>query len=610
MGSLWRKAKSALRFNLSVDVPTPSAEDDDDGDCDGESRTGEAAAGGGMASGAAFSEASSPGGSVRILTTPMPTPSSTSRWLFRSGSRSSKKTCIICLGTMKAGPGHALFTAECSHTFHFHCITSNVKYGNYICPICRAKWKEIPFRAPVSPEHSHGSERANLVNRSQEDVHMLPRADLTNQQHRRFSCLHASEPHTFNDDEPLNVQSETAETAQQGCTRTVEIKLYPEFSAIPQSASQENFTVLIHLEAPRACRNQNVSSATSQTSRAPVDLITVIDVSGSMAGTKLALLKRAMSFVIQNLGPLDRLSVIAFSSTARRLFHLQRMTDTGRQQALQAVNSLISCGGTNIAEGLRKGAKVIKERTEQNPVCSMILLSDGQDTYTLTSNDARSASITVGDLYADEDRNFLVSVNVPPSSGSHDMVLLKVCCAYRDVVCNESIRLEDVVRIQRPEVTTAYPSSVDVDRERNRVQAAEAMSKARSAAECGAFSEAVSILEDQRRKLFESLAGQSGDQLCLALDAELREMQERMATQQRYEVSGRAYLLSGLSSHSWQRATARGDLTDLTSLVHAYQTPSMVEMLHRSQTFSPSPRTPTPPMQPARSFSFLGPQPR
>lgn len=95
MGSLWRKAKSALGFNLSVDVPTPSAEDDDDGDCDGESRTGEAAAGGGMASGAAFSEASSPGESVRILTTPMPTPSSSSRWLFRSGSRSSKVLIFV-----------------------------------------------------------------------------------------------------------------------------------------------------------------------------------------------------------------------------------------------------------------------------------------------------------------------------------------------------------------------------------------------------------------------------------------------------------------------------------------------------------------------------------
>lgn len=54
---------------------------------------------------------------------------------------------------MKAGNGHALFTAECSHTFHFPCIVSNVKYGNYVCPVCRAKWKEIPFQAPLSSEH-------------------------------------------------------------------------------------------------------------------------------------------------------------------------------------------------------------------------------------------------------------------------------------------------------------------------------------------------------------------------------------------------------------------------------------------------------------------------
>jgi hypothetical protein len=58
--------------------------------------------------------------------------------------------------------------------------------------------------------------------------------------------------------------------------------------------------------------------------------------------------------VIQNLGPSDRLSVIAFSSSARRLFHLRHMSESGRQQALQAVNSLVSSGGTNIAEGLRK----------------------------------------------------------------------------------------------------------------------------------------------------------------------------------------------------------------------------------------------------------------
>lgn len=90
-----------------------------------------------------------------------------------------------------------------------------------------------------------------------------------------------------------------------------------------------------------------------------------------------------MGFVIQHLGPSDRLSVISFSGTARRLFPLRRMTDGGRQEALQAVNGLSSNGGTNIAEGLRMGAKVMMDRKWKNPVGSIILLSDGQDTYTV-----------------------------------------------------------------------------------------------------------------------------------------------------------------------------------------------------------------------------------
>ncbi|MBN8124791.1 hypothetical protein J0J18_24170, partial [Vibrio vulnificus] len=70
--------------------------------------------------------------------------------------------------------------------------------------------------------------------------------------------------------------------------------------------------------------------------------------------------------------------------------------------------------------------------------------------------------------------------------------------------------------------------------------------------------------------------------LCYALYSELKETQERMANRHLYELSGRAYVLSGISSHSWQRATVRGDCTDSTSPVQVYHTPSMVDMLTRS----------------------------
>ncbi|KAJ0970484.1 hypothetical protein J5N97_023361 [Dioscorea zingiberensis] len=685
---MWRKAKQALGLNLCAYVPRTEFEDEDEDSHPG--TEAEEVQDVSMDSGASVVSAVVDSG----------------KRMVKYGSRSSKGACAICLNTIKAGHGQAIFTAECSHTFHFHCIASNVNHGNHVCPVCRAKWKEVPFHGPQNSDHSHGRARVRPVNWPQDEgytmIMRLPSAGSYRQ--RILAPLHqSSEPSSFNDDEPLILQPRTTEPRHESANR-VEMKTYLEFSAIPQSASKENFAVLIHLKAPFASEGhiphgsmlENYTCL--QNGRAPVDLVTVLDISGSMAGTKLALLKRAMGFVIQNLGPSDRLSVIAFSSTARRLFNLRRMCESGRQLALQAVNSLVASGGTNINDGLRKGAKVIEERKEKNPVCSIILLSDGQDIYNLSSNaagssspgqtdygvllpqsfrnspshqlpvhafgfgsdhdsaalhsisestggtfsfietesviqdafaqciggllsvvvqqmnvtvecvhpevklteikcgsyasqvagDRQTGSINVGDLYADEERDFLVSVNVPPTH--EDILLLRVGCSYQDVVLNESVHLQmEEVMLQRPESVEAQTMSLEVDRQRNRLYAAEAMAAARVAAERNALSEAVSILENHRKTLADSLAAKSGDRMCMALDAELKEMQERMANRQRYESSGRAYVLSGLSSHSWQRATARGDSTQSTTSVHAYQTPSMVEMLGRSQILSPSP---------------------
>lgn len=684
MGSAWRRAKLALGFNMCVYVPATAEEED---------------------SAERLSDAALLSPSMPMT----PTPSSGGLRLSKSASRSSKKTCAICLTSMKRGHGQAIFTAECSHSFHFHCITSNVKHGSQICPVCRAKWKEIPFEGPnLDPPPRRA--RINPVDWHQNNdlmtiIRRLPPPRLDS--NRNIMALHqASEPGVFNDDESLDHQPVPAErnssngnAADNNPVRTVEIKTYPEVSAAPRSKSYDNFTVLVHLKAAVANTGQNLqrnmsnSPLNSHNPRAPVDLVTVLDISGSMAGTKLALLKRAMGFVIQNLGSSDRLSVIAFSSTARRLFPLRRMTDAGRQHALQAVNSLVANGGTNIAEGLRKGAKVMEDRKERNPVSSIILLSDGQDTYTVNGSsgnqpqpnyqlllplsmhgsqntgfqipvhsfgfgtdhdassmhtiseisggtfsfietesviqdafaqciggllsvvvqelqvgvecvdpslrlgslkagsypshmmgDARTGSIDVGDLYADEERDFLVSVKVPAELSGAKTSLIKVRCVYKDPLTKEMATLEsEEVRIERPETAGQEVVSIEVDRQRNRLQAAEAMVQARAAAEQGDLAGAVSILESCRKALSDTVSAKSHDRLCVALDAELKEMQERMASRHVYEASGRAYILSGLSSHSWQRATARGDSTDGSSLVQAYQTPSMAEMLTRSQ---------------------------
>ncbi|KAL5569337.1 hypothetical protein UlMin_025912 [Ulmus minor] len=697
MGSKWRKAKLALGLNLCLYVPR-TLEDSPHASMDSSERLSDAA----LLSPANWALSSS-----RPAT---PTPSSHGLKLSKSGSKSSKQTCSICLTKMKQGGGHAIFTAECSHSFHFHCIASNVKHGNQICPVCRAKWKEIPVQGPaLDPPPVRPS--VSALGWPQNDAMMTvvrrlppPRREL-NRRHV-VPLYQAPEPGIFDDDESLGDQlafserySGNKEAVENSPSKTIEIKAFPEVSVVPRSNSCDNFTVLVNAKASATIKRENPTrnQASLQhlchSPRAPVDLVTVLDISGSMAGTKLALLKRAMGFVIQNLGSNDRLSVISFSSTARRLFPLRRMTDVGRQQALQAVNSLVANGGTNIAEGLRKGAKVMEDRKDKNPVASIILLSDGQDTYTVSSSgsnqpqpnyqlllplsmhggdntgfqipvhafgfgvdhdassmhsiseisggtfsfieteaviqdafaqciggllsvvvqelqvvvecvnssvcvrslkagsypsrvtvDGRTGFVDLGDLYADEERDFLVSVSIPPEIHSSRTSLLKVKCVYKDPLTKETATLEtEEVIIERPEISGEAVVSIEVDRQRNRLQAADAMAQARAVAEQGDLTGAVSILENCRRVLSETVSAKSRDRLCVALDAELKEMQERMASRHVYEASGRAYILSGLSSHSWQRATARGDSTDGSSLVQAYQTPSMVEMLTRSQ---------------------------
>ncbi|CAL4917066.1 unnamed protein product [Urochloa decumbens] len=609
-----------------------------------------------------------------------PAPASARR-ASRSGSRSPAKICAICLGSMRSGQGQALFTAECSHKFHFHCISSNVQHGNKVCPICRAVWKELPFQTQIA-DAAHGTARLNQSAWSQ--AGMLSANPLD-----ELPVFRTLESAVFDDDEQINLASETAVGGGHGgdeIPASLEIVTHTEFPAIQKSVSQENFAILIHLKAPHA--------PASMSTRAPLDLVTVLDVSGSMAGTKLGLLKRAMRFVIENLRPSDRLSVIAFSTSAWRLFPLRKMTAFGQEQSLQAVNSLSANGGTNIAGGLCKAARVMEDRQARNPVSSIIILSDGVDSQTLqhpprngapldyerlvprsilhgsghhvpihafgfgldhdsramhavaemsggtfsfiddeagsiqdafaqciggllsvvvqearlriecaddgvlvtsinsggytsgVDGDRRSGFANVGRLYADEEKDFLVTVRVPAARG-WDTELIRASCEYRDAVAAGIVLVEsEPVAVLRPAGPVTAAMSLQVEREWHRVHATEDMAAAQAAAEENDYERAASILETRRLAL-ESRASLASDRQTQALAAELREMQERVINHQRYNESGRAYMLSGMSSHSFQRATARGDSTELTGLVHSYQTPSMVDMLHRSQALLP-----------------------
>ncbi|VAI20671.1 hypothetical protein VPH35_084788 [Triticum aestivum] len=561
--------------------------------------------------------------------------------------------CAVCHGDM--GRGHATFTAECSHSFHIRCV-----HHQTACPLCFTPWRDVPGVAPAQ----------ELV---------------------------------FRDDEPLEPQP--AAVAAEKTTAgggVMSITTHCEYPAIAKYASRDGFAVLVHAKAPA------LAPAAAKAARAPLDLVMVLDVSGSMGGRKLALLKQAVGFVVDKLGPHDRLSLVSFSCDARRLTRLTRMSDAGRAATERTVESLAAGGGTNIKEGLREAAKVIDGRRYRNAVTGVILLSDGQDNYTLSSRfynhdvatdysvlvppslirtgdgssppihtfgfgtdhdsaamhtiaeatggtfafieneaviqdsfaqciggllsvavqearvavecvcpgvrvrsiksgryksrvdaDGRAAAVEVGELYADEERRFLLFLDVPTAGATDDVTsLMKVSCTYRDVATGQSVDVAgEEVAVKRPvEVPEAEPD-VEVERERLRVQAAEDIAAARAAAERGEHAEASEMLSRRRMALRQSPLGASGDAGCAELAAELGELSERVGDRREYDLSGRASLLCGMSAHSQQRTSVKVGRA-------RYATPAMRKMVDlsvkaREQQQQPQAQAqPSPPSRP------------
>ncbi|KAK9664040.1 hypothetical protein RND81_14G015600 [Saponaria officinalis] len=602
---------------------------------------------------------------------------------YAAASSSKPKICEICSSAMIPGQG-ANFNAECSHTFHFSCITSNLKYGNRICPVCRATWKEIPFqiRNPgpcenrrenwvpwnrnepwaASLQQQHAPQPTRFIEPDIYDDDEAIQQQITGAEQAADSTLDITtypevsaitrfiEPEIYDDDEAIQQQITAAE---QAADPTLEITTCPEVSAISKSSTFDDFTILVRLKA----RTPNP--------RVPVDVVVVLDVSGSMTGSNFSVLERDVKLLIRHLTPRDRLSIIAFSSTARRLFPLRLMNDATKTRAIQAVDSVSTYGGTNIGEGLRKGVKVMLDRKFKNPLGSIVVFTDGRETYTDTgtqgyeslipssipvhtfligayletspmhlisensggrlthapylgnwnlesigqciggrlrmftqqltvyvesnlqlrsveagkyrvrmADDETKGVIHAGFLYTEQDRDFLVTMNIPVCSDD-EMLVLKVSCMYVDPNTQNRITLDEVkVKIDRPETIRSgpLPVAVEVDRQRNRVRAAVAMSEAESAAERGELARAVEILKSCHDTISASASVEVGDDVSVGLKSELGKMLERMMSRQVYQASTRAYILSGLSPYTWRWATTRREASTSTDVSQADQT--------------------------------------
>ena len=109
------------------------------------------------------------------------------------------------------------------------------------------------------------------------------------------------------------------------------------------------------------------------------DIICVIDVSGSMSGEKMELVKKTMMMLIESLSPSDRLSILTFENVGSRITPLKPLKKENIEYFRNHVNQLTPRGGTCIIEGMELAFKTIRDRKIANQATSIFLLSDGQN---------------------------------------------------------------------------------------------------------------------------------------------------------------------------------------------------------------------------------------
>ncbi len=120
-----------------------------------------------------------------------------------------------------------------------------------------------------------------------------------------------------------------------------------------------------------------LKTPTEESAPANVDLVVVLDRSGSMNGQKIEDARRAILHLMENLASRDRLALVTYANNVMTHAGLTPMTAANRNVLRATVEGIMANGGTNLGAGLKRGMTMATHAGDSGNVRRIILISDG-----------------------------------------------------------------------------------------------------------------------------------------------------------------------------------------------------------------------------------------
>jgi len=182
-----------------------------------------------------------------------------------------------------------------------------------------------------------------------------------------------------------------------------------------------------------------------RTTKKPVDVVLVLDISGSMRGAKIASAKASLKQFLDRLEGIDRVQFMIFNSQISMVSELSQLSDK-RDELKSRIDGIVEGGDTSLYDAALQAYTDLLHKGDPKRIRSVVFLTDGQDTsstHTLkdvVSEINRSAGEGASSIKlftiaygSDADKSILTQLAEPTGGREYDSGPQNVNAIYSDI---------------------------------------------------------------------------------------------------------------------------------------------------------------------------------